>query len=584
MPELAVEPGEESGAILFEVNTPLGALPILVQPAGPALSLTPPPPVEPRGFRPPSIFSAPLPTGSGARALGFAGAFTAIADDATAASWNPAGLIQLKRPEVSAVYRYSRVDNEHTSRDADFQVGDDDYNSGGLNYLTASLPFLIPGLEHNAVFSLNYQEAYDFEHAFTARFRDAGQQRFSRSNQQTFTETQIDRFVFEPGALRSEVEIVTDITTRSSSALSQTIDTTLEAELDFEQEGVIDAIAPVLAVELNPRFAIGVAINVYQDNTAGSGNIRSRTRSTYTAVSDSRSRVVNRQATSGRYQATEATVIPAGFLGDEDVIIPSEPTSGSFPAVVQEQTLQRRDVRIVDGEIVEINEYDDLSGVNATLGLWWVVNDVITLGAAVDLPWDAETEQTRRTTTRTTTYDANRSRILGTSETSEEERNDVEFEFPLYGAVGAFFLWNPNLYTAVDVGYARWSDFAYDVKGQGRINPFDGTPHGQNDIDDTWSARLGTEYLLQWDAKKLEVPLRAGLVWEQRPAVGQPDDYYGFSVGTGVAIGEDEGQWIVDVAYNYLRADDVQTVAPEQGGLTTDTVQQQIFVSLIKHF
>ncbi len=46
-------------------------------------------------------------TGTGARALGMGGAFIAIADDATAASWNPAGLAWLVRPEMSVVYDYS---------------------------------------------------------------------------------------------------------------------------------------------------------------------------------------------------------------------------------------------------------------------------------------------------------------------------------------------------------------------------------------------------------------------------------------------------------------------------------------------
>lgn len=41
--------------------------------------------------------------GVGARALGMGGAFIAVADDATAASWNPAGLAFLIRPEVSVV-------------------------------------------------------------------------------------------------------------------------------------------------------------------------------------------------------------------------------------------------------------------------------------------------------------------------------------------------------------------------------------------------------------------------------------------------------------------------------------------------
>jgi len=41
--------------------------------------------------------------GFGARALGMGGAFIAIADDASAASWNPAGIGQLTRPEITIV-------------------------------------------------------------------------------------------------------------------------------------------------------------------------------------------------------------------------------------------------------------------------------------------------------------------------------------------------------------------------------------------------------------------------------------------------------------------------------------------------
>ena len=44
-----------------------------------------------------------LDVGSGARAYGMGGAFLARADDATAASWNPAGLSYLRRPELSLV-------------------------------------------------------------------------------------------------------------------------------------------------------------------------------------------------------------------------------------------------------------------------------------------------------------------------------------------------------------------------------------------------------------------------------------------------------------------------------------------------
>jgi hypothetical protein len=48
--------------------------------------------------------------GSGARALGMGGAFLARADDATAASWNPAGLSYLRLPELTLVWTDAGLD------------------------------------------------------------------------------------------------------------------------------------------------------------------------------------------------------------------------------------------------------------------------------------------------------------------------------------------------------------------------------------------------------------------------------------------------------------------------------------------
>jgi hypothetical protein len=50
--------------------------------------------------------------GISARPLGMGGAFTAVADDASAAFWNPAGLVQLGHLEVSSMYlNYAGIDN-----------------------------------------------------------------------------------------------------------------------------------------------------------------------------------------------------------------------------------------------------------------------------------------------------------------------------------------------------------------------------------------------------------------------------------------------------------------------------------------
>ena len=61
---------------------------------------------------PPNINATPLPVGSGARAIGQGSAFIAVADDATAASWNPGALIQLERPECSVVYSFLSTQQE----------------------------------------------------------------------------------------------------------------------------------------------------------------------------------------------------------------------------------------------------------------------------------------------------------------------------------------------------------------------------------------------------------------------------------------------------------------------------------------
>ena len=83
-----------------------------------------------------------LTLGAGARAYGMGGAFIARADDATAASWNPAGLTQLESPEFSAVYRFSAREDSHQSSSRDLLTDRDHYSNHELNYASAIYPFL----------------------------------------------------------------------------------------------------------------------------------------------------------------------------------------------------------------------------------------------------------------------------------------------------------------------------------------------------------------------------------------------------------------------------------------------------------
>jgi len=105
----------------------------------------------------------------GARSLGLGGAFAAIADDATAAFANPAGLTQLTRPEVSIEGRYwnyvtpftvgGRVSGEPTGigLDGPIRLGESEFGTSSLSFLS----FVYPG--RNWVLSLSRHQSARFE-------------------------------------------------------------------------------------------------------------------------------------------------------------------------------------------------------------------------------------------------------------------------------------------------------------------------------------------------------------------------------------------------------------------------------------
>ncbi len=85
--------------------------------------------------------------GSGARAMGMGGAFIAVADDATAASWNPAGLGQLERPEFTFV-----------GRAQDFRISEPATNEPFLTEVTGDFSNVFFGPAHK----VNNSYGFDF--------------------------------------------------------------------------------------------------------------------------------------------------------------------------------------------------------------------------------------------------------------------------------------------------------------------------------------------------------------------------------------------------------------------------------------
>lgn len=128
--------------------------------------------------------ASPNPIGSGARALGIGGAFIAVADDATAASWNPAALLKLKRPEMSVVGSYFSGGRNYDTTSIDGEIADVTDDTIHLNYFSVVYPFFF--LRRNIILSLNYQQLYEFSLDTDYRWKDSilNMIKTSKKNQQ----------------------------------------------------------------------------------------------------------------------------------------------------------------------------------------------------------------------------------------------------------------------------------------------------------------------------------------------------------------------------------------------------------------
>lgn len=549
------------------LSTPLGNAQIPLVHVDPGGSLLMPSAPSAPPFTAPTIFSAPLPSGSGARALGVGGAFTAIADDATAASWNPAGLTQLERPEFSLVYRLKNERNRHWSENDAYRVGDDTDFGDALNYLSAVMPLRL--WDRNAVVSLNFQEVYDFSQKFHANFSDHSYSRTRSVESEDTSKTVNTHYSLANGYL----DVTEFLTTHKVTTMDQQLSSASLGKLKFEQEGAVQAISPAFAIDVTPSVSLGAAINIYQEGLLGADKIRSHTSARYYGTMNSVADITDERTTSGTWTYT-------GEYQSPTVNFPLPPESGEVDPYSTSDNYQDLTQLHYNGYYDVYDSIDDFRGVNATLGGLWTVNEKLTLGACLDLPWTAYAREKKTVQAGVNVQgDASASTSSRTS-----EAKDVTFEMPLYWALGAAWHWNNRLTTSFDASQTQWSDYSFKAEGDPRLNPLDGSEYGEHAVDDCWALRTGTEYL--WVLQRTEIPFRAGLSWEQRPAIGSPDEYWGVSLGSGFSIGKGPNKLIIDIAYIYSWGEDVMgTLVPGQkGSLGTDVQRHDVYISCIYHF
>jgi long-subunit fatty acid transport protein len=160
------------------------------------------------------------PVGSGARAIGMGSAFMGIADDATASSWNPAALINLKKPEYSLVFSYDHLQEKNNFTYNPESSGKQPVSKASINYLSEAIPFSVSGI--NMALAISAQRLYSLSRQWHFPFQE---------------NTEIESYI---------------------------------SQYAYEQKGDLYAMGFSWCMEIiQPRLSLGITINQWEDGLLG---------------------------------------------------------------------------------------------------------------------------------------------------------------------------------------------------------------------------------------------------------------------------------------------------------------------------
>lgn len=181
----------------------------------------------------PEIGPAPNPIGSGARAMGMGNAFIAVADDATAASWNPGGLSQLQRPEISLAVEGLRQSEGMGSDLYPDAESAETISLADLNYASVAYPFFY---RRNMVLSLNYLKQYRFDKALAY-------------------------------PLQTTIEGIG-----------------LDSRFEYRQDGAFATLAPAFGIDVTAHLALGLTLNVWNHDITQSSAYEQESRTAWSLL------------------------------------------------------------------------------------------------------------------------------------------------------------------------------------------------------------------------------------------------------------------------------------------------------------
>ncbi|MEE4356439.1 MAG: hypothetical protein V2I97_08215, partial [Desulfococcaceae bacterium] len=212
-------------------------------------------------------------------------------------------------------------------------------------------------------------------------------------------------------------------------------------------------------------------------------------------------------------------------------------------------------------------------GINANIGFLWEISNALRLGAVLKTPFDADLEFSRSYSSEI--YFSDTSAPSGEPQTEKENQT---LEMPMSYGIGLAYRVSPKLLISADIYRTQWDDFVLEDAEGNRKSPLTNEEIGSSDIDATVQVRMGAEYLIT--TENFIIPLCAGIFYDPAPAPGSPDDFYGFSLGSGLGY----GQFHMDLAYQYRFGNDTSAYMLENRGFSTDVSEHTVYTSVVLHF
>jgi long-subunit fatty acid transport protein len=205
--------------------------------------------------------------GSGARAAGMGNAFTGVADDATAISWNSAGLTQLYSPEASVYARFG-----FGSMSTDYQEINYDRTTGSsfqLNFASLVFPFSVGDL--NVVGGIAYRRVLDFTQDIEETLEINGFKQISKTDNSGGIDAispSIGVQLNEMISAGATVNIMTGSTDYMQEESGDFAEGTYESKEEYSGVGIDIGVL----VKPSPTFQIGANLNLPQTLTIKQSN------------------------------------------------------------------------------------------------------------------------------------------------------------------------------------------------------------------------------------------------------------------------------------------------------------------------